>query len=130
MAAAVSAGLSSCGKFLEESSQDEIRPTSASDYRELIAGEIYAKTNDDMPHEYLDVLTDDCDDLLTNARLGSDTRGSGFGYYTWQQSPEEQIAEVRNNDKSWGFYYHQILVANMILYDIDRMKGTETSCKG
>ncbi len=73
MAAAVSAGLSSCGKFLEESSQDEIRPTSASDYRELIAGEIYAKANDDMPHEYLDVLTDDCDDLLTNARLGSDT---------------------------------------------------------
>ncbi len=125
MAAAVSAGLSSCGKFLEESSQDEIRPTSASDYRELIAGEIYAKANDDMPHEYLDVLTDDCDDLLTNARLGSDTRGSGFGYYTWQQSPEEQIAEVRNNDKSWGFYYHHILVANMVLYDIDRMKGTE-----
>ncbi|MCM1178306.1 MAG: RagB/SusD family nutrient uptake outer membrane protein [Clostridium sp.] len=123
--ASVSAGLCSCGKFLEESSQDEIRPTSANDYKELIAGEIYSKANNTLPHPYLDIMTDDCEDLITSARLGSDTRGSGFGYFTWQQSPEEQISDVRNNDPSWGFYYHQILVSNMILYDIDEKNGTE-----
>lgn len=123
--AAISAALCSCTNFLEESSQDEIRPTSANDYKELITGEVYSNINKQMPHPYLDIMTDDCEDLITSARLGSDTRGSGYGYYTWQQSPEEQISDVRNDDKAWGMYYHQILVANMVLYDIDGMGGTQ-----
>lgn len=33
--------LCSCSDFLKESSQDEIKPKSVNDYKELIAGEIY-----------------------------------------------------------------------------------------
>ena len=118
--------LSSCGKFLEEYSQDEIRPNSANDYLELIAGEIYYNTNETPVHTYLDIMTDDCEEFASNGGLiPSDRRNEGFGYYTWQASPEHQITGTLNSDQAWAFYYHQILIANMILYDVDDKNGTE-----
>lgn len=122
MALAVTA---SCSNFLEETSQDEIKPQSANDYRELIAGEIYNKTNTTAIHTYLDIMTDDCEEFAKKATLGSDTRDAGYGYFTWQQKPELQVTGALNNDAAWSFYYHQILVSNMILYDIDKMNGTD-----
>ena len=127
-AACISAtlALSSCGKFLEEYSQDEIRPNSANDYLELIAGEIYSNTNDSNVNSYLDIMTDDCEEFASEGGIFSvDNRNSGFGYYTWQASPEHQITGTLNSDQAWAFYYHQILVANMILYDVDDKNGTD-----
>ena len=117
--------LSSCAKFLEETSQDEIKPSSANDYLELIAGEIYYNTNQTPVNTYLDIMTDDCEEFAKDAFLSSDNRNEGFGYYTWQASPEHQITGTLNSDQAWAFYYHQILVANMILYDIDKMSGSD-----
>ena len=118
--------LSSCGKFLEEYSQDEIRPNSANDYLELIAGEIYYNTNNSSIHTYLDIMTDDCEEFAKEGSfLSSDNRNEGFGYYTWQAAPEHPITGTLNSDQSWAFYYHQILTANMILYDVDDKNGTE-----
>src|SRR5689334_10549141 len=49
--------LSSCKKFLSESSQDEIRPTTTSDLNSLLIGTAYPYRNSlDI---YLDLLTDD-----------------------------------------------------------------------
>lgn len=119
--------LSSCGKFLEEYSQDEIRPNSANDYLELIAGEIYYNTNETPVHTYLDIMTDDCEEFAKEgaSALFPDNRSAGFGYYTWQASPEHQFTGTLNSDQAWAFYYHQILIANMILYDVDDKNGTE-----
>lgn len=125
LAAAATIGLTSCAKFLEETSQDEIKPTSANDYKELIAGEIYYNTNNTSIHTYLDIMTDDCKEFAKDAFFSSDNRNSGFGYYTWQAAPEHQISGTLNSDQAWAFYYHQILVSNMILYDIDKMSGSE-----
>lgn len=116
--------LASCNGFLKESSQDEIRPNNVSDYKELIAGEIYSKVNNQRIHDYLDIMTDDCEEFARSARFGSDTRNTGYGYFTWQQSPELQVTGALNSDEAWAFYYHQILVTNMILYDVDDLSGT------
>lgn len=126
-AAALAAVLTalSCSGFLEETSQDEIKPSSANDYRELITGEIYNKTNGTSLHTYLDIMTDDCEEFARNASMGSDTRNSGYGYFTWQQNPELQVTGVLNEDNAWAHYYHQILISNMILYDVDNLDGTE-----
>ncbi len=126
--ATLALSLCSCSDFLKESSQDEIKPKSASDYRELIAGEVYQTVNEASYHTWLDIMTDDCEELASKKpffSFGSDTRNHGYGYFTWQQSPEYQITGVLNSDKSWYNYYHQILIANMVLYDIDDMSGTE-----
>lgn len=117
--------LCSCSDFLKESSQDEIKPKSVNDYKELIAGEIYQTVNESSYHTWLDIMTDDCEELAKKATLGSDTRNHGYGYFTWQQTPEYQISGVLNSDNAWYNYYHQILIANMVLYDIDDMSGTE-----
>lgn len=115
----------SCSDFLKEASQDEIRPQSVSDYRELITGEIYSKLNNtDNLHTYLDIMTDDCEELAKKARFGSDTRKDGYGYFTWQKAPEVPLEGSLKKDIAWGFYYHQILICNMILYDIDEMVGS------
>ncbi|MCF0176505.1 MAG: RagB/SusD family nutrient uptake outer membrane protein [Bacteroidales bacterium] len=120
----------SCSDFLTESSQDEIRPNKASDYKELIAGEVYQDNNYSSYHTWLDAMTDDVEDFIGSKTkptiLNPDNRGSGYGYFTWQQSPENQLEGVLNSDAAWAGYYHQILVANMILNDIDNVDGTET----
>lgn len=123
--ASAALALVSCSGFLTESSQDEIRPKNVSDYKELIAGEIYDKMNESSANAWLDIMTDDCGELAKKAStLAPDKRISGFGYYTWQQSPERQREGVLNSDGAWALYYHQIFVCNMILNDVDEMGGT------
>ena len=124
--ASAALALSSCSDFLKESSQDQIRPKNASDYKELIAGEIYYKMNEYSPQNaWLDAMTDDCEELAKKAStFAPDKRIAAFGYYTWQQEPERQREGVLNSDGAWGLYYHQIFTCNMILNDVDDMEGT------
>jgi len=124
--ASAALALASCSDFLKESSQDQIRPKNASDYKELIAGEIYYKMNEYSPQNaWLDAMTDDCEELAKKAStFAPDKRIAAFGYYTWQQEPERQREGVLNSDGAWGQYYHQIFTCNMILNDVDDMEGT------
>ena len=124
--ASAALALASCSDFLKESSQDQIRPKSATDYKELIAGEIYYKMNEYSPQNaWLDAMTDDCEELAKKATtFAPDKRIAAFGYYTWQQEPERQREGVLNSDGAWGLYYHQIFTCNMILNDVDDMEGT------
>ena len=124
--ASAALALASCSDFLKESSQDQIRPKNVSDYKELIAGEIYYKMNESSPQNaWLDAMTDDCEELAKKAStFAPDKRIAAFGYYTWQQEPERQLTGVLNSDGAWGQYYHQIFTCNMILNDVDDMEGT------
>lgn len=128
----LSLAFTSCSDFLSEVSQDEIRPKKASDYKELIAGEIYENMNESSSvNAWLDIMTDDCEELAKKAStLAPDKRPAGFGYYTWQQEPERQREGVLSSDAAWGTYYHQILVCNMILNDIDKLDGTDSEKAG
>ena len=53
---ALSIGIMGCGDFLEESSQDEVRPSTVSDLEQLLLGEGYLRT--DCIYPYLELLTD------------------------------------------------------------------------
>ncbi|MGL5682014.1 MAG: RagB/SusD family nutrient uptake outer membrane protein [Marinifilaceae bacterium] len=115
----------SCSDFLEEVSSDQIVPKKVSDYKEFLFGEIYNMRNSNMYHIWLDIMTDDCEEFAKKATLGSDTRVSGYGYYTWQRDPELDMTGTLNDDRAWARYYHEILVANMVLYDVDNVTGSE-----
>ena len=52
---------SSCGDFLEESSQDLIIPKTVKDYSEFLFGEGYIRNNTSI-HTYLDIMTDDVEE--------------------------------------------------------------------
>ena len=54
--------LSSCSDFLEESSQDLMIPRSVKDYKELFFGEVMKTNEKDIPHPYLEYMTDDVKD--------------------------------------------------------------------
>lgn len=125
--AAASLLAASCSGFLEEYSQDEIRPKKVSDYSELINGEIYDKQNNVNHAAWLDAMTDDVDDLFSRPSFlgNSDVRAAAFGYYTWQANPEYTYTNTISADGTWAFFYHQILTVNMILDGIDEAEGTE-----
>ena len=48
-------GLAGCSDFLEESSQDEVRPTTVDDLMQVMVGEAYPMDN--IIDSYLDFLT-------------------------------------------------------------------------
>lgn len=121
--------LTACSGFLEEYSQDEIRPRKVSDFSELINGEIYSNQNNTNYANWLDIMTDDVEDLYARPLiviLASDVRNGAFGYYTWQAVPEYSYSNELTPDGNWAAYYHQILTANMILDGIDAVEGTDT----
>ncbi|MBN1989892.1 MAG: RagB/SusD family nutrient uptake outer membrane protein [Bacteroidales bacterium] len=113
----------SCDKFLEEESQDLIVPKSVQDYRELLFGEGYLRGTTPV-NLYLDIMTDDVADLLKAWGFGGDMRLRGFGYYAWQPEPENQHDGVLFSDDAWDRYYHSILIANIILNEVDGAKGS------
>ena len=117
--------LTSCSDFLEETSQDLIVPKTVSDYREFLFGEAYFR-DEAYIHTWLDVMTDDAVENLKGSRwLGSDTRPKAFGYYTWQQNPEEAVTGGLNHDISWDKYYHSILICNVVLDAMGDMEGSK-----
>lgn len=118
--------LSSCNKFLEEVSQDEVVPTHVNDLSQLLYGEAYPKDNTEAStrHRYLDLMTDDVTCYFGRKGIfGSDTRNEGFGYYAWRQDPEILMSGGRQTDNSWYTYYRQILFANIILNYLPTVDG-------
>lgn len=112
-----------CADFLEESSQDLMIPKSVKDYKEFLYGE--AINNTLAVNGYLDVMTDDVDELVNlKAMLANDWREPTWGYYTWQAYPEIGITNEMRVDNAWETYYHRILVTNVILDQISDMTGS------
>lgn len=116
----------SCGKFMEESSQDLMVPRSVKDYKEFIYGEGF--DNKTVLHPYLEVMTDDIDEFRTKYRrpLANDTRQPFWAYYTWQPFPEVGKLNELTVDVAWGSYYHKILISNIIIDKIPKMEGTQS----
>ncbi len=113
-----------CSDFLEETSQDLIVPKSVKDYEEFLFGEGYLK-DDISVHTWLDIMTDDVKENISGWSFGSDSRTDGFGYYTWQKSPEETISGALRKDNAWETYYHSILICNVVLDAMGDMEGSE-----
>lgn len=117
--------LASCGDFLEEVSQDEIKPSTAEDLKLLMNKDAYPYqyTND----YYLDFLTDDMDcngcDKTNNTYVTYLQNGSAI----FQFNPEmfdgrETFPEEAN---SWQNLYEKIKGCNVVYDYMDKVSGSE-----
>ena len=116
--------LSACSDFLEENSQDLMIPETVQNYKEFLYGE--GLNNKIVLCEYLDVMTDDAEEIINTKRpyaTSTDSR-KYWSYYTWQEYPEIQMNNSLSEDKAWGEFFHRILIANIILNHLNDMEGT------
>lgn len=121
--------LASCGDFLEESSQDLMIPKSVKDYKEFFFGEVMKTKAREIPHPYLEYMTDDVKDQCYYGTrptpLSNDFREAMWAYYTWQANPEVGMSNEFSTDVAWSSYYHKILMTNIILDQLPEMNGTD-----
>ena len=119
--------LASCGDFLEESSQDLMIPKSVKDYKEFFFGEVMKTKAREIPHPYLEYMTDDVKDQCYYGTrptpLSNDFREAMWAYYTWQANPEVGMSNEFSTDVAWSSYYHKILMTNIILDQLPEMNG-------
>ena len=116
--------LGACSDFLEENSQDLMIPKTVQSYKEFLYGE--GLNNKIVLCEYLDVMTDDAEEIINTKRpyeTSVDSR-KYWSYYTWQEYPEIQMDNSLSEDRAWGEFYHRILIANIILNHMSDMEGT------
>ena len=112
----------SCDSFLEEESQDQIVPKTPSELKEFLFGEAYLKLKRPKDY-YLDLMSDDVAEFTKS--YGTEYRLDDYGYYTWQQIPENGLGDEKNLDNAYGYYYHQILMSNIVLDMLETMDGKE-----
>jgi hypothetical protein len=125
---------SSCKKFLSESSQDEIRPTTTTDLYSLLIGTAYSnKTKLDV---YIDLLTDDiqCNGLPKNLSAPSPTFNTLLqsGYYLFRFDPnmfERTELNMTTEQNSWLNYFKFISGCNLVLDYLDKVSGSDTEKK-
>jgi hypothetical protein len=121
--------VSGCTKhFLDEQSQDEVRPSTVNDLQELLMGEVYPAGSAETSFQfYLDLMTDD---MISN--FNADKAASTFysryaGPFTWQADMYEtmQAAAVPDDIDTYAHYYRCIKGANVVLDMIDEVKGEQ-----
>lgn len=118
----------SCKKgFLEESSQDLVRPTTTAALNQLMTGEAYALTTTAPLNDYLDLLTDD---IQSNYNANA-TIVTGLNKYapvfTWDRKMIDKLIEVApTGNNTWYNYYNRIKGCNVILDYVDGVEGTQT----
>lgn len=85
----------SCKKsFLEESSQDLVRPTTTAALNQLLSGEGYALTAESFLNDYFDLLTDDIQsDFNANATIVAGLNKYA-PVYTWQRNMIDKLIDV------------------------------------
>ena len=117
--------ISGCSDFLEESSQDEVRPGSINDLEQLMLYEAYPRTG--YFTNYLDLLTDD----VKSGYPGEDDPSSlnsllsGQTVFTWSDKMFEDL-ETKHVPyyNTWEVYYKRIMGCNVVLDMIDKVVGT------
>lgn len=120
--------LSGCSDFLEESSQDEVRPSTIADLEQILIGNGYFSTSASGVSSFCYNMTDYFTD---------DIQCNGVNYTEWQSNYDEKIhvfawednmfKEDGNGDdpRFWQFPYEGIGGCNIVLDYLDEMKGEE-----
>ena len=116
--------MTGCGDFLEETSQDEVCPSSASDLQQLLLGEGYLLTSTLTP--YLEMLTDNVTSFYTESPNQQGYVKAGQWPFTWEVELLDRLKEqdVPGYD-SWAGCYRYIKGCNVVLDMIDDMVGTD-----
>lgn len=118
----------SCKKgFLEESSQDLVRPTTTDALNQLMTGEAYALSASAPLNNFLDLLTDD----IQSNYFDNPTIVAGLNKYapvfTWRREMSDKLIEVApTGNNLWYNYYSRIKGCNVILDYVDQVTGTQS----
>lgn len=116
-----------CGDFLDETSQNEMRPSSADDLQQLLMGEVYvAGHSENVFHMYLDMMTDDVTCVYSKDQMVQQYYKRYLPVYAWQSDMFEQLESggVQGAD-TYEHYYRAIKGCNVVLDMLDKVTGTE-----
>ena len=115
---------SGCSDFLAESSQDEVRPSSANDLEQIMLYEAYPLNSSFLC--YLDLMTDDVMNSYSTVTQYDDQVRNGQFAFTWTKDMFEQMKANNILDiDTWEHYYRRIKGCNVILDMVDEATGTE-----
>ena len=123
--AAVMLLVTGCGDFLQEESQDEVIPSTASDLEQILIGEAYQMSSSLMP--YLDMMTDDVMSNYTESANQQAYVKAGQAPFIWEKQLFERMKEqdISNYD-TWQGYYSLIKGCNVALDMIDGVSGSDS----
>lgn len=107
-----------CGDFLEESSQDEVRPTTLEDLKQLMLKEAYPLSSFFIRH--VDFLTDDMESAWPGREDQITTLNDLAPVFTWDVEMDQKISM-----NYWKLYYEKIKGCNVVLDMLDDMSGSE-----
>lgn len=116
-------GLGGCGDFLEETTQDEIRPTTVDDLIQLMTGEVYPMNS--VVCTYLELLTDNviCNGLQGQEAL-RDRLEKGRSIFSWDERMYEDL-EGTTGISTWKNAYARIMGSNTVMEYLDKVKGDQ-----
>lgn len=120
---------SGCNDFLEYKDKDKIIPKELKHFNELIYGEIIKKT-DGNEMMYLQLLTDETVSVVIP--LGPQERNDGRtqkSYFTWAINEQLDENEKEYNDITWAFFYHKILMCNIIENNVNAFEEDNQGVK-
>ena len=118
--------LGGCNGFLEESSLDEVRPSTVEDLEQLLLGEGYPRKMNFL--NYVELLTDDIESDYSDDAVHSELLQKGVSVFTWQADMYEQLKEKGAlNTETWQRIYQKIKGCNVILDMLDDVSGSESN---
>ncbi|MDR1274138.1 MAG: RagB/SusD family nutrient uptake outer membrane protein [Odoribacteraceae bacterium] len=118
-----------CEKFLEESSQNEVRPSTVADLEQLMTGEVYPIGT--TMHNYLELLTDNVESNFYNSSMVPAFLQRWESVFTWQAEMYELLDAIGASGNpgvridSYEHYYTRIKGCNVILDMLDAVRGEE-----
>ena len=120
--------LSGCNDFLEEMSQDEIRPSTVDDMEQLLNGEAYTRLFADYILNVTEIFTDDIEcrgAVGWDAESAKITLEKGKWKFTWQKGMFDE-GEGGNIVDYWELPYRKIKGCNVVLDYLDKVEGSKT----
>lgn len=116
--------LSGCGNFFDESSQDEVKPTTVEDLRSTFFhdGYPYNFSSDN----FLFLLTDETQSNGLNSSNYSNMFTVGQPVYCFDPVMFDGNVSFISDENSWKNYYKLIMGCNVALDYVDGMTGSET----
>lgn len=115
--------LSSCGNFFDESSQDEIKPTTVEDLRSTFFHEGYPYNFSS--DNYLFLLTDETQSNGLNGTSYSNMFTVGQPLYCYDPVMFDGNVSFISDENSWKNYYQLVMGCNVALDYVDGMTGAD-----
>lgn len=114
--------LSSCGSFFEESSQDEIKPSTVEDLQATFFHDGYPYNL--VSDSYLNLLTDEVQNNGLTDDHYADRLKIGQPVFTYDPDMFEGTLSFINDENSWKNYYTLVKGCNVTLDYVDQMTGS------